>query len=136
MKGLSIQQILEILVSEDSITQEDSDEIISWINSKPEGMEHIKSKKGKIKMKGKGDKSHMKGKSQPPAPEISYENIEIQLSEAVASGEMSDEEAEIKLTQIKEKKDCDANKSNDNVSISAEQIRMMIYESIKKWKNN
>ena len=125
MKGLSIQQILEILVSEDSITQEDSDEIISWINSKPEGMEHIKSKKGKIKMKGK---------SQPPAPEISYENIEIQLSEAVASGEMSDEEAEIKLTQIKEKKDCDANKSNDNVSISAEQIRMMIYESIKNGK--
>ena len=46
MKGLSIQQILEILVSEDSITQEDSDEIIR-INSKPEGMEHIKSKKGK-----------------------------------------------------------------------------------------
>ena len=134
MKGLSIQQILEILVSEDSITQEDSDEIISWINSKPEGMEHIKSKKGKIKMKGKGDKSHMKGKSQPPAPEISYENIEIQLSEAVASGEMSEEEAEIKLTQIKEKKDCDANKSNDNVSISAEQIRMMIYESIKNGK--
>ncbi|MFL2665533.1 MAG: hypothetical protein ACJ0G8_06230 [Dehalococcoidia bacterium] len=137
MKGISIDEILSILVSEGSITQEESDNITVWMDSKPEDMEYIKDKKSKGKMKGKKDKSRMKGKSEPRATEVSNKNIEIRLAEAVTSGEITEKQAEIKLAQINEKKNCAGKKSLNSANednISREQIKMMIFNAIlKKW---
>ncbi|MBA31349.1 MAG: hypothetical protein CL748_02315 [Chloroflexi bacterium] len=139
MKEISIDEILSILVSEGSITQEESDNITVWMDSKPEDMEYIKDKKSKGKMKGKKDKSRMKGKSEPRATEVSNKNIEIRLAEAVTSGEITEKQAEIKLVQINEKKNCAEKKSLNSANeenISREQIKMMIFNAIENGEIN
>jgi len=137
MKEYTSDEMLALLLSDGTISQEQHDEITNWINSKPEGMKNIKEKKGKGRMMGKYDKNHMKGQKKSEISRTSLNNLEIKLTNAVALGEISKEDAEIKLAAIDAEKNCDKEKATNDIAkdnISNEQIRMMIFDAIESGK--
>jgi len=99
LRDEAIQNKLNALVENGKLTQEQSDEYLNWIQSKPEGMPAIgKQFFGKMRHH-KGWKSHggFFGSRNDFKGEFSLEDIQKKLNTMVEDGEITQEEAEAKL---------------------------------------
>ena len=99
LRDEAIQNKLNALVENGKLTQEQSDEYLNWIQSKPEGIPAIgKQFFGKMRHH-KGWKGHGRffGPRNDSKGEPSLENIQKKLNTMVEDGEITQEEAEAKL---------------------------------------
>ena len=95
----AVQNKLNALVENGKLTQEQSDEYLNWIQSKPEGIPAIgKQFFGKMRHH-KGWKGHGRffGSRNDSKGEPSLEDIQKKLNTMVEDGEITQEEAEAKL---------------------------------------
>ena len=99
LRDEAIQKKLNALVEKDRLTQEQADEYLNWIQSRPEGIpaigKHFFGKRGDHK----GWKSHggFFGSRNDFKGEFSLEDIQKKLNTMVEDGEITQGEAEAKL---------------------------------------
>ena len=99
LRDEAIQNKLNALVENGKLTQEQSDEYLNWIQSKPEGMPAIGKRFFGEKGHHRGWKSHggFFGSRNDFKGEFSLEDIQKKLNTMVEDGEITQEEAEAKL---------------------------------------
>ena len=102
LRDEAIQKKLNALVEKGRLTQEQADESLNWIQSRPEGIpaigKHFFGKRGHHK----GWKSHggFFGSRNYFIGEPSYEDIQKKLNIMVEDGDITQEEAEAKLKAL------------------------------------
>ena len=102
LRDEAIQKKLDALVEKGRLTQEQADEYLNWIQSRPEGIpaigKHFFGKRGHHK----GWKSHggFFGSRNYFIGQHSYEDIQKKLNTMVEDGEITEEEAEAKLKAL------------------------------------
>ena len=106
LRDEAVQNKLNALVENGKLTQEQADEYLNWIQSKPEGIPAIgKQFFGKMRHH-KGWKSHggFFGSRNYFNGEPSLEDIEEKLNAMVEDGDITQEEAEAKLKALQAEK--------------------------------
>ena len=105
LRDEAIQKKLDALVEKGRLTQEQADEYLNWIQSKPEGIPAIGKRFFGKSGHHRGWKSHgsVFGSRNHFNGEPSLEDVQKKLNAMVENGDMTQEEAEAKLKALQAK---------------------------------